>query len=159
MHVWQVIWLMARIDDAQRSCAGWWRVGLAIAAHESECGRSHLAQVHNNIHGIKAVGYQRKTGDGYRIFKNARESWSALGYLLQRSTNFRWARREVNRQLDGKTERQKDELYIKALCDPKAPKQYCNADDWREGVLYWHDKIWKLTEERGERVWEPSRYR
>ncbi|MCX7840933.1 MAG: glucosaminidase domain-containing protein [Anaerolineae bacterium] len=135
---WQMDWLRSVQPNAVTIVGEpYWRVALAIAAHESACGTSHLAIQHLNLHGIRAVGDQPRTEDGYRTFDESAQSWTAVRYLLANSSHYREARmafEELMRRKSRPDEAEK--IFIKLI----APV-YSEDILWCEKVMRWHEVV------------------
>lgn len=134
-------WLLSQVGTA-KATNHWWRVALAVAAHESACGTSRLAMLHNNFFGIKAVGDQVRADHlGHRKFSDAEESWRAFCRLLARSSHYEKVRVAIEECREMRTPHELDEIIVRSMWPT-----YCPDLEWTRCVLLWLERVWECTE-------------
>jgi len=145
----QKAWILSWVVMAQELCPENWRVALAVAAHESNCGTSDLAVNHNNLFGIKAVpelvraGAHRTATDGvHREFDEKEDGFVEFNRMLTRSVYYPYVR-EVERRDDvlEARHRSKGDAAVVLMLYPN----YCPMPSWVNLALDWLDGVWELT--------------
>lgn len=156
----QMAWLLARFPEAKKLCGQWWRVALAVAAHESDFGQSHLATDHHNLHGHKFapyVAHHKPTDDGvHRHFDDPDQTWKSFRYLIQLSTNYPQVRAVIEDcGRDNCSRQTTDETVIDAFANEELAAKYegclyCDVDPqhWKQCVLQWYREICDINGEQ-----------
>lgn len=139
-------WLRARAGEAGRERGfRWWRVSLAVAAHESACGTSRLAEEHNNFHGHEycpELHWHLAADDRYRRFPDWMGSWKSFEYLLDCSIHYAEVREMIR---DSRSDDR--EALERAIVEMMGPV-YCDPVDdprWSEKVLKWLKEVRKCV--------------
>jgi hypothetical protein len=142
----QQAWLLARFAVAKKYCPKWWRIALAVAAHETGFGMSDLARNHLNLHGHKYCPGrrgQKPADDGqHRHFVRPEQTWKSFNYLLMKSKFYAYVRHCV-KELENSDmpHRNIEEIVVRAMAST-----YCPDDSyqWQDYVLEVHDEICRL---------------
>jgi len=154
----QIAWIESQFPDVQSGCPEWWRVILAVAAHESGCGTSRLYREANNALGIKAVGRQARADRiGHRRFESTEACYRACCRVILKSTYYPHVREAIlEGQRNGDDSRAIERAIIHNLTLPAhelatvrerypEAQQYCEGDPlWAVKVLHWHDVVWQI---------------
>ena len=143
---------LAKVQKARRFSGRVWRMSLAVAANESDFGRSDLARNHNNLHGHKAFPdlypHHKPADDGvHRHFDDRGQTWKSFFYLVAVSKNNPDVREAI-----GKLFVQRKSLWtIEAVAIGKLEDPYCEGDpEWDGKVKEYLGDIWRLFPEEEE---------